>query len=93
MRRLILTNTAKKDLAALDKVIQKRIQTALDKMMDNPESAPLKKLKGDPEEWSLRVGDWRVIMYFDRLGDIACIDRIKHRSNVYRKRGHRKRDR
>ena len=93
MQRLVLTNTAKKDLAALDKVIQERIQVVLDKIMDNPESAPLKKLEGEPEEWSLRVGDWRVIMYFDRQKGIARIDRIKHRSSVYRKRGHRQRDR
>jgi len=84
--RLIVTNTAKKDLAALDRVILKRVQIALDKMMANPKiSASLKKLKGEPAAWSLRVGDWRVIMYFDWQEGIAYIDRIKHRCEVYRR--------
>lgn len=91
MRRLIITEPAKKDLAGLDKTTQKRIQAALDKLLDQPDSVALKKLKGKPEEWRMRVGDWRIILYFDQEKDIGYVDRIKHRSTVYSKHGRRQR--
>lgn len=58
---LVFTNSAKKDLAALDRNAQKRIEVALGRVMADPPSADLKKLQGSPGQWRLRVGDWRVI--------------------------------
>ena len=91
MRKLVITELAKKDLISLDKAIQKRVQTALDKMIDDPKSVTIKKLEGEPEEWGLRVGNWRVILYFDWDERVVYVDRIKHRGKVYLNRGRRQR--
>lgn len=81
---LVFTNSAKKDLAALDKNTQKRIKEALGKVMVNPQAVDLKKLQGSPGKWRLRVGDWRIILEANPEQEILYILRVRHRREAYR---------
>jgi len=82
--RLEITEPAQKDLAGLDRNTQRRIKTALDRLLSYPQAVDLKKLKGSPDMWRLRVGDWRVILRFDRERGILYVLRIRHRREAYR---------
>lgn len=82
--RLEVTEPAQKDLAGLDRNTQRRIKTALDRLLSYPQAVDLKKLKGSSDMWRLRVGDWRVILRFDREQGVLYVLRIKHRREAYR---------
>lgn len=82
--RLEITEQAEKDLAGLDKKTQRRIRVALDRFLEYPQAADIKKLKGSPDMWRLRVGDWRVILRFDRKQGVLYVMRIRHRREAYR---------
>ncbi|MBE3582467.1 MAG: type II toxin-antitoxin system RelE/ParE family toxin [Thermoanaerobacteraceae bacterium] len=82
--RLEITEPAQKDLAGLDKKTQRRIKAALDRLLSYPQSVDLKKLKGIPDMWRLRVGDWRVILRFDRKQGVLYLLRVRHRGEAYR---------
>ncbi len=81
---LIFTNSAKKDLAALDKTTQKRIKEALGKIMVNPQAVDLKKLQGSPGKWRLRVGNWRIILEANPEKGLLYVLRVRHRREAYR---------
>lgn len=82
--RLEITEPAQKDLADLDTKTQRRIKAALDRLLSFPQGVDLKKLKGSPNMWRLRVGDWRVILRFDRKQGVLYVLRVRHRREVYR---------
>jgi len=82
--RLEITEPAQKDLADLDRQIQRRIKVALDRLLSYPQAVDLKKLKGSSDMWRLRVGDWRVILRLDRKQGVLYVLRIRHRREAYR---------
>ena len=82
--RLEVTEPAQKDLAELEKKVQRRIKASLDRLLIYPQAADLKKLKGSRDMWRLRVGDWRVILRLDRDQGILYVLRIRHRREAYR---------
>jgi mRNA interferase RelE/StbE len=82
--RLSFTKHAQKDLAALNASQRDRIIQALDQILINPEHAELRKIKMKPGQWRLRVGDWRIILEIDLIGQVVHVLHIKHRREAYR---------
>ncbi|MDH7578878.1 MAG: type II toxin-antitoxin system RelE/ParE family toxin [Bacillota bacterium] len=62
---VILSPRAVKQLKTLDGKTQERIKKALRGLERIPPRGDVKKLKGLEGKFRLRVGDWRVIFYFD----------------------------
>jgi len=60
---LIVTKSARKDLASLPSGDQVRIQRALDALESNPFSGDIKRL--EPSGWRRRVGNYRIFYDLD----------------------------
>ncbi len=84
--RIELAETAKKQLAALDRPIQERIRKYLLERIapssDPRESgAPLKSNLASL--WKYRVGDYRIVAEIREKEVLVLVLRIGHRSKVY----------
>lgn len=82
--KLEITEPAQKDLAEMDAKTQERIKNVLDRFLSHPQTVDLKKLKGSSDMWRLRVGEWRIILRFDRKQEVLYVLRIRHRREAYR---------
>lgn len=83
MRKLVLTDQAKADLAALDRATRLRIAAALQRLFQ-ANAGNIKKLQGiDPPEYRLRLGDWRVRFCYPD-SDTVRVNRIQNRKDAYR---------
>lgn len=87
--RIEFDDKAKKDLAALDKAIAKRITAFLRERvlaLDDPRSIG-EALKGSKlgAFWKYRVGDWRIIASIEDGALCILVVRIGNRREVYRK--------
>jgi mRNA interferase RelE/StbE len=83
--RIIITRSAKRDIATLDTVVQRRLGkkllhfAALDSLL-----GVAKQLEGEHiGQYRLRVGDYRLL--FDLDGKDIIILHVSHRKDVYRK--------
>jgi mRNA interferase RelE/StbE len=56
-----LAPSAKRDLAALDKPVQRRVAARIDALAENPRPAGVTKLRGEANAWRIRVGDPRIL--------------------------------
>lgn len=86
--RIEIGDKAKKDLAALDKTVARRITAFLRERLahlENPRSIG-DALKGSSlgEFWKYRVGDWRIIARIEDDVLLILVVRIGHRKEVYR---------
>ena len=81
MYELLYSEKALKQLRKLEKHNQQRIISSIERIRIRPESH-LKKLVGDMG-WSLRVGDYRVIIDLDQGKLIITVIKVAHRKNVY----------
>ena len=81
MWNILFSATAKNQFEKLDKQLQKRIISALERIRIRPE-AYLKKLVGDPA-YSLRVGDYRIIIDLIKDKLVILVLKVGHRKNIY----------
>ncbi len=79
--KVILSQDAEKDLESLEKDVRNRIVLRLESIRENPQSY-VKRLVGVPL-YSLRVGDYRVIMDIKNKEIIIFVIKIGHRSKAY----------
>ena len=71
-----------RDIPRLDPPVRRRIQTAIERKLTNhPESAAKPLAHTTRRLWSLRVGDWRVIIAL--RDDEIWILKIGHRRDAY----------
>ncbi len=82
--KIVLTETAKSNLKELDKGTIQRISKKLQQIKDNP-FLFVKRLTGVPL-FSLRVGDYRILMDIKADKMLILIVRIGHRKSIYDKR-------
>ncbi|MBR9690710.1 type II toxin-antitoxin system RelE/ParE family toxin [Candidatus Woesearchaeota archaeon] len=82
MYEIILSTSAQRELKKLEKIIQERIISKLERIRVRPETY-LKKLVGTPD-YSLRVGDYRLIIELDKGKLILHVIEIGHRKNIYK---------
>jgi mRNA interferase RelE/StbE len=82
--RVILSNSARKQLAALPRDVQERIAPAITALADEPRPQGSQKLKGPSGEHRIRVGEYRIV---DAINDddlLVGVTRVGHRRDVYR---------
>ena len=66
MYKIIISESALKQLHRFPKPIVKKIQISVDKLTENPRPLGVKKLKGNEEDlYRIRVGDYRVVYSID----------------------------
>lgn len=83
MKKLVLADQAKSDLAGLDRATRLRIVAAIQRLAET-DAGSIKKLEGiEPPEYRLRVGDWRVRFSYPASGVIR-INRVRNRKDAYR---------
>jgi len=82
MYEIILSDKAKRQLQKLSKEIRDRIGSAIERIKIRPE-AYVKRLVGVPY-YSLRVGDYRVILNIQQNKLIIFVIEIGHRKNIYK---------
>jgi mRNA interferase RelE/StbE len=63
--KLEFTESARRELRALDGQLQRRISTKMNKLCAQPFPSGVKKLYGLQDHFRIRVGDYRVIYRVD----------------------------
>ena len=81
MYDLIYSDEARKQLKKLNKELQIRILNTLERIRLRPHSY-IKKLVGDPY-FSLRSGDYRIILDIQDNKLIIFVIEVGHRKNIY----------
>lgn len=76
-----LTRQFQKSFEKLARPVQERVREAVGVLRHDPRAG--KPLRGDlAGEWSLRVGDYRVLYSIE--GSVAWVETVRHRREVYR---------
>ncbi|MBI5892074.1 MAG: type II toxin-antitoxin system RelE/ParE family toxin [Deltaproteobacteria bacterium] len=84
MYKLVIKNSAKKELDAIPADQFLKIDAAILALKTNPHPHPQsKKLKGEDKR-RLRVGDYRVVYAVNGKEKVITIYRVRHRKEVYR---------
>lgn len=86
MSKIIVHHNAVKYLKRLPKEIKERIKETLKQLENNPLNYPgIKQMHG---EWvgyhRIRIGQLRVIFWYDSKEDVVYIDHIGPRGDVYK---------
>ena len=86
MYSVIYSPAARRDLKSLPEEAARRIFRVVSSIKEDPYSS-VKKIKGSAKcpIYSLRVGDYRVIMTIEGDRMIIFVIEVGHRSTVYRK--------
>ena len=84
MYQVIVERSAEKDLKRLSSEIRARTVTAIQALAKNPRPSGSRKLAGTENDWRIRVGDYRIVYEIADEIRIARINRVRHRSDVYR---------
>lgn len=87
--RVALIPRAERELAALPKEAQARIDARILALSQDPRPPGVKKLQGEEGFYRIRVGDYRVVYSVDDKDLLVLVVRIAPRGEVYRRRGGR----
>ena len=79
-----LRASAEKELRKLPASIIDRISGTIDQLRADPIPYGSKKLMGHERAYRLRVGDYRIVYTVNFKARQVIIERIRHRSDVYR---------
>lgn len=78
------TNTARKQLAMLDRTVQARILKAASLLAIQPRPPAARRLAASSELWRVRIGHYRLVYRIDDRNVLVVVARVGHRSVVYR---------
>ncbi|AWB26581.1 type II toxin-antitoxin system RelE family toxin [Halococcoides cellulosivorans] len=81
MAEVYVTERAKDALEDLESDVQSRIKKKLRDISDWPDHY-LKPLSGR-DDYSVRIGDYRALIEWDRDGDVLYVKSVGHRRNFY----------
>ncbi len=81
--KLLLSNSAQKDLDKLSDDITLKISKKLYDLAFNPYMYGSEKLSGN-KGYRIRIGDYRVVYTIDKISKTIIIVKVKHRKEVYR---------
>lgn len=84
--RIEFLPSARRDLAALPKDIQRRIARRIDSLSDNPRPSGGAVLRGEEGLVRIRVGDYRVIYQVNDPVFSVLVAKIGHRRQIYKRR-------
>lgn len=82
--RVELGRDAKKELARLPVAMQKRVARVLLALEEEPFPTGCKKLK-NRDGWRIRVGDYRILYFANKVTRQIIVGVIAHRRDVYRR--------
>jgi mRNA interferase RelE/StbE len=85
--RVELTTKARRELAALPRDAQERIDARILALSEEPRPSGSKKLEGIDDLYRIRVGDYRIVYRVDDKVVVVLVVRIGHRREVYRQQG------
>ena len=78
------TAQAEKDLSKLDHSVAARIVAKLEQTSSNPSHYFVRFVGGD--EYKLRIGDYRLLAVLVHETQTILVERVDHRSQIYRRR-------
>ena len=82
--RLVILPAAQRQMAALDRDIQRRIDIKIRALADNPRPPGVVKMAGEENQWRVRVGDWRIIYAIIDSELVVLVVKLGHRREIYR---------
>lgn len=82
--RILLTSSARKDLAALPKDTLRRVDARILALADHPRPPGAEKVKGGEDLLRVRVGDYRILYEVEDADFLLVVARVRHRREVYR---------
>ena len=77
--------STRKDLRKLPERAVARILEAVESLMANPFPRGSEKLSGAERTYRIRIGDYRVVYEVEIRSQLVEIQRVRHRTDVYRK--------
>lgn len=75
--------SAARDLAKLDRAVQRRIARRVDRLAADPRADAV-KLRGANGVWRARVGDYRILYSIEDARLVVLVIKLGHRRDVYR---------
>jgi mRNA interferase RelE/StbE len=84
MYRVFLERAAERDLKQLSAKLHSRVIDAIQALARNPRPVGCRKLSGTDNHWRIRVGDYRVVYEVTDTVRVVCVNRVRHRREVYR---------
>lgn len=72
------------ELMSIPERMRERIFSALEALETEPRHARVTKLSGYDDLYRIRVGDYRVIYSIEDQVKIVLVEKVGHRSDVYR---------
>jgi mRNA interferase RelE/StbE len=87
--RVALIPRAERDLAALPREAQARIDARILALSQDPRPPGVKKLQGEEGFYRIRVGDYRIVYSVDDRDLLVLVVRIASRGEAYSRRGGR----
>ena len=75
--------SAAKELAKLDRGVQRRIAVRINRLASDPRGDAI-KLRGADDIWRARVGDYRILYRIEDSRMLVLVIRIAHRREAYR---------
>ncbi len=84
MRAIELLPSAARELANLERAIQRRVARRIGQLAEDPRGGGAMKLRGADDIWRARVGDYRILYRIQDDRPAVLVIRIAHRREVYR---------
>ena len=85
MYKIIIRESAFKQLKKIQKPDAKRIESAINALSEIPRPIGFKKLKGFYEDlYRIRIGDYRVIYTIEDKIQVIDVRQIGHRKDIYK---------
>lgn len=83
--RIEIRPKVEKALKILPEHVVEAVRRVIDGLADDPRPPGAKRLSAR-EEWRIRVGDYRVLYLIEDERMIVVVVKVRHRSDVYRRR-------
>ncbi len=78
-----LASSAEREIKALPKSVQRRVEKMIDSLRINPRPRGAIKLKGREGIYRIRVGDYRIIYTVNDEKRLVDVSYVRHRSRAY----------
>jgi mRNA interferase RelE/StbE len=75
--------SAAKELAKLDRGVQRRVAARIDRLVSDPRGDAI-KLRRTDDIWRVRAGDYRILYRIEDSRLLVLVIRIGHRREAYR---------
>ncbi|HUK70337.1 MAG TPA: type II toxin-antitoxin system RelE/ParE family toxin [Streptosporangiaceae bacterium] len=81
---IIMERRARKNLAALDPAVRRRVAACIDSLAASPKPPGVAEVKGRPGVLRIRAGDYRILYEVRHEQLVVLVIEIGHRREIYR---------